>query len=126
MTVFFLLPAVDIGFPFLVIVQVSAKDIQGACRWFFGGLQKPHVHFIHSATALAMITMRAGGDNVGPDMLSAQMTGRYVVHRQIALALSTVLAGIIIAAEHFPSSQLNVWTRSMNLVLQSDDGRTWQ
>jgi hypothetical protein len=44
-----------------------------------------------------------------------------MVHREVALALATVLAGIIVSAKHLTPSQLDVGTWPMNLVLQPDD-----
>jgi hypothetical protein len=44
-----------------------------------------------------------------------------MIHRQAALAFSTVLAGIIIAAKHFAACQFDVWARPMDLTLQPDD-----
>jgi hypothetical protein len=49
------------------------------------------------------------------------MSGSHVVHREVALALSTVLAGIIVSAKHLTASQLDVGAWPMNLVLQPND-----
>jgi hypothetical protein len=49
-----------------------------------------------------------------------------MIYRQVAFTLAAVLAGIIVATENFATCQFNVWARTMNLVLQSDDGRTGQ
>jgi hypothetical protein len=73
-----------------------------------------------------VIAVRARRNDICPDVLPAQVTRHDMVHGQTAFALSTVLAGIIVAAKDFPASQFHVWTRSMNLGLQPDDRRSWQ
>jgi len=116
-----ILPAVDIRLPFLIVVQMPAKDIKRACGRLFRDAQQFHVDFLHFAPALAMIAMGAGSHNVRPDVLAAHMSGSHVVHREVALALSTVLAGIIVSAKHLTASQLDVGAWPMNLVLQPND-----
>lgn len=78
--------------------------------------------FLHSAPTLAVITVRAGSHYICPDMLAAHVARHHVIHRQIAFPLSTVLAGIIIAAKNFAARQLDVRARPVNLVLQPNDG----
>jgi hypothetical protein len=80
----------------------------------------------HPATALAVVTVRASCHNIRPDVLSTQVTRRDVIYGQAALALPAVLTGIIITAKDFPSGQLDMWARPMNLALQSNDGRSGQ
>jgi hypothetical protein len=49
-----------------------------------------------------------------------------MVYGQTAFPLAAILAGIIVAAEDLASGQFDMRTRSMNLGLQPDDGRSWQ
>jgi hypothetical protein len=79
------------------------------------------MNLFHPATPFAMVAVRARGDNIGPNMLTAEVTRRDVIHGQTALALPAVLTGIIVTAKDFPSGQLNMWARPMNLALQSND-----
>ena len=78
------------------------------------------MRLIHPAAALAMVAVRAGSHDVGPTVLAAQVPRRHVIHSQIAFALSTILASIIIAAKDLTAGQFDVWTRPMDLVLQPD------
>jgi len=57
-------------------------------------------------------------------MSSAEMAGQNVIHRQPAVMPPAVLAGIIIAAENFPPSQLDARPRPVDLAFQPDDGRS--
>ena len=116
----FLLPTVDIRLPFLTIIQMPAKDIERARRGLFWNVQQFHMDFFYLASALAMVAVWAGSHNVCPNVLSAQMPWGHVIHSQVALPLSTVLASIIVTAKHLTASQFDVWTRTMNLVLQPD------
>src|SRR5687768_10669066 len=100
---------------------MPAKDIERACGGLFRNAQQLHMYFLYFAPTLAVITVRTGGYNVCPDVLAAHMSRCHVVYRQIALALSTILAGIIIPAKDLTASQFDMWTRPMNLVLQPDD-----
>lgn len=123
MTVFLFcsLPPVDIRFPLLIIVEMSAKDIHGARRRFFGNAHQLHVDLFHPAAALAVVAMRAGRNNVRPDVLSTQVPGCDMIDGQVTLVLPAVLAGIIVPAENLPPCQFDVRTRPMDLVLQPDD-----
>jgi hypothetical protein len=49
-----------------------------------------------------------------------------MIYSQGPITFTTVLAGIIIAAEHLAAGQFDVWTRFVNLRLQPNDGRSWQ
>ena len=82
--------------------------------------------FFHPTTAFAVIAVRAGRHHVSPDVLTAHVPRRDVIDRQVALAFSAILAGIIVATKYFPARQLDVRARPVNLVLQPDDRRTWQ
>src|SRR6266498_1289529 len=117
------LPAVDIRLPFLVLIQMPAKDVHGACRWLIGNTEQFHMHLLHFASTFAVITMRACCHYIRPNVLPTHMTRHDVVYCQAALPLSAILAGIIIAAKNFAAGQLDVWARPMNLVLQPNDRR---
>jgi hypothetical protein len=69
------------------------------------------VYFLHPASALAMVAVGAGSHNVCPDMLTAHVSWGHMIHSQVALALSTVLAGIIVPAKDLTAGQLDVGTR---------------
>jgi len=101
-----------------------AENIHRAGRWFPGNVQQIHVRLLHSTPTFAMVAVWAGSHNVCPNVFPAHMARLHVVHRQPAVALSAILAGIIVAAKDFATRQLDVWARSMNLVLQSNDRRT--
>ena len=78
------------------------------------------MYLFHPASALAVITVGTGRHDIRPDMLTAHMAGRHMIDRKAAIALAAILAGIIVTAKHLAASQLDVRTRSMNLVLQPD------
>jgi hypothetical protein len=80
-------------------------------------MQQFHVNFLHSASSFAMVAGRAGSDDIRPDMLTPQMTRDHMVNGHAPIPFSTILAGIIIAAKHLAASQLDVWARSMHLIL---------
>ena len=129
MTVTFLfesLPAVDVRLPLLIFAQMPAKNVYGTRRRFLWNAHQLHVRLLHPAAALTVIAMGAGCHNVRPDMLAPHMAGCDVIHRQAALALAAILAGIIITAKDLAACQLDVGARPMNLNLQPDDGRTRQ
>lgn len=60
-----------------------------------------HVRFLQSSPTLAMVTCRAGRHQICPLVLPAQMPWDDMVHCQAAIALTAILAGIIIASEEF-------------------------
>lgn len=84
------------------------------------------MHLFHFSPTLTMVAMRTGCYNIRPDMLTAHMTRSYMIHGQVALALSTVLTGIIVAAKNLAARQFDVGAGPVHLVLQPNDGRTWQ
>ena len=99
---------------------MSAKNIESARGRLFRNPQKFHMHFLHPAPAFAMIAVRTGSYYVRPDMQAAHMAWCYMIHSETALALSAILAGIIIPPKDLAACQLDVGTRAMNLVLQPD------
>ena len=100
---------------------MPAENIKCAGRRLLRNPHKFHVYFFHLASALAVIAVGTGSYDICPDMLTTHMTGRHVIDGQVALALSAVLAGIIVPAKDLTASQFDMWTRPMNLVLQPDD-----
>jgi polyisoprenoid-binding protein YceI len=76
------------------------------------------VDFVYFAPTLAVVAMRAGRYDIRPNVLAAQVAWCHVIYSQIALALTAILASIIVAAKDLAASQLDVWTRPMDLVLQ--------
>lgn len=120
------LPAVDIRLPFLIIVQMPAKDIGSTCRRLIRDAEKLHVHFLYPTPAFAVVAVRAGCHHICPNVLAPQVARRHVIHGQITLTFSTILTGIIIAAKDFPACQFDVRPWPVDLVLQADDGRTRQ
>jgi len=115
------LPAVDIWFPLLIVIQMPAEDIQRTRRWLSWNAQQLHMYFLDPASAFAVITVRTGCHDVCPDVLATHVSRSHVIHGQITFALSTILAGIIVPAKHLTASQLDVGARPMNLVLQPND-----
>src|SRR5512139_1742214 len=105
---------------------MSAKDICRAGRRFLGWVQQTHVSLLHLPSPLAMIAVRAGCHDVRPNVLAAKMTRHDMVHRQTAVRLSAVLAGIIVPAKHLAAGQLDMGARPMDLGLQSDHRWTRQ
>jgi hypothetical protein len=85
-----------------------------------------HMDFIHPAPSLTMVAAWARRHDIGPGVLPAEVPWNDVIHGQPTVAFATILAGIIITAKDLSSGQFYVWTRSMNLGLQSYDGRSWQ
>jgi len=73
------------------------------------------------AAAFAVVTARAGGHNIGPDMFSSQVFWENMVHRQIAGVTPTVLAGVTIPAKHLPAGQLDLQARTVDHLIQPDD-----
>jgi len=117
-------PADDIRLPFTIFVQVSAKDICRIRRRFLWDVDQVHVHLFSLSSTLAVIAVRAGCHHVRPNVLAAHVTRDYMVNRQTAITFAAVLAGIIITAEYFAPGQLDVRAWSMNLRLQSNNGRS--
>src|SRR5215213_1480756 len=105
---------------------MSAKYIKSARRRLFGNTQQLHMDLFHAAPSFAVIAVRAGCYNVGPDVLPAHMARRHMVYGEIPLALSAILTSIIVAAKDLTTGQLDVRTWPMNLIFQPDYGRAWQ
>ena len=71
-----------------------------------------------------MVAMSAGSHNVCPGMRTPHVTGDYVVNGQIEGMFSAILAGIIIATEHFAARKFENWARPVHHQVQSDDRGT--
>ena len=71
-----------------------------------------------------MVAGRAGCDHIGPDVFSAHVFGKDMVHGQVAGVTPAVLAGVIIAAKNLPAGQLDLQAWTVDHLLQPDDGRT--
>lgn len=77
--------------------------------------------FIECAAALAMVTGRAGGHDIAPDMLAASMAGVDMIEGQFRYFPTTVLAGVIIPPENLPAGHFIGDARSADHPLQADD-----
>jgi hypothetical protein len=84
------------------------------------------MNFFGFTSALPVVAGRAGGDNVRPDVFSAQMARDHMIDGHPSIAFSAVLTGIIVAAKHLATCQFDVWTRSMHLVLEPNHRRPRQ
>ena len=115
------LPANNKGLTLKIIHEVSPKDIRGIRRRLLRNMCQSHVCFIEPASALAMIAGRASRYHVRPGVFTAHVTRQNMVNRQPSITLSTVLAGIIIAAEDLTARQLHVRARAVHLAVESDD-----
>lgn len=71
-------------------------------------------------SALAMIAGRAGCHEIRPGVFATQMLGLDVIHRQVDGILSTVLAGILIAAEDLTAAKTYLGVGSLHHVMKSD------
>src|SRR5215208_6875828 len=105
---------------------MSAKDIACTGRWFLRHMQEFHMDFFRFASTFPVIAGRAGGHNVRPDMFPAQMARHYMIDGHTTIAFSAVLTGIIVAAKHLAACQFDMWTRTMNLILEPNHRRTRQ
>src|SRR5258705_8371828 len=79
------------------------------------------MRLFHFSSTLAMVAVRACRDDIRPQVPTAHMARDHMIHRQPAIALPTILAGIIITTEDFTPRQFDVRTRSMNLTLKPND-----
>ena len=122
----FLLPTSNELLPFLVLINVTPEDIIGTDWRLFGYLKQVHMDFAQLPSALAMVAIRAGGDNIGPGMIAAHVLGEDMVHSQIVCVASTVLADVAITAKNFPAGQLDLQAGTMDHLLQPDDRRPRQ
>jgi hypothetical protein len=105
---------------------VPAIEINGAGGRLFGRAQQVHVDLLQAAAAFPVVASRAGSHDVRPYVFSALVAGLDMVDRQPAIPASTVLAGIIIAAEDLSARKLNPRPGAVDLFLQPDDGGAWQ
>ena len=120
------LPSVDVWLPLAILVQVSAKNVGRAGGRFLGRVMQVHVRFFGVPSAFAVITSGAGRHHVCPDMLASQVSGSDVIHRQVAILPTAVLAGIIVPSKDLAASQLDARPRSADHILEADDRRPWK
>ena len=118
----FNLPPLDKLFPFSVLVQVAPKNIISVDRRLLWNMEQVHVDFPQLAAALAMVAGRTGGNYIGPDMLSTQVFGQDMVHRQFTSVTPAVLAGVVITAKDLPAGQLDLQAWTVDHLIQADDG----
>jgi hypothetical protein len=86
-------------------------------------MQQVHLRLFDSSTTFAMITVRAGSNQVCPHMFTPQMAWNDMVHGKIRDMLTAVLAGVIIPTQHFSLGQLHLRAWSMDHLFQTNDGR---
>ena len=79
------------------------------------------MRLFHFSAPFAVVAVRARRHDVRPQVLTAHVAWHHMVHRQPAVALSTILAGIIITSEDLSARQFDVGTRPVDLTLQPDD-----
>jgi hypothetical protein len=89
-------------------------------------MKESHVNFFRFASTFPVVAGRAGGDNVRPDVLPAQVARHHMIDRHPPIAFSAVLTGIIVAAKHLAARQFDMWTRSVHLILEPNHGRARQ
>ena len=116
------LPTLDKLLPLGVFFQVAPKNVICAGWRLDRNVQQVHMHLRQLAPALAVVTARAGGYNIGPDMFPAQVFGQNMVHRQHAGVTPAVLAGVIVPAKDLPAGQLDLQARPVDHLVQPDDG----
>ena len=105
----------------MVFRQMLAKNISRVARRFLRQVQQAHMHFLHSTPTFVVVAPGTGCHNIRPDMLATHMAWNYVIDSEATVAFSTILAGIIVATEHLPTCQLDMWARAMHLHLQPND-----
>ena len=115
------LPAVEEGFPFLVLHQKAPKNITGGVRWFKGWVKERHARFAEQPAALAMVAGRTGSCYVAPGVAPAQVAWDDVVYRQAAGAFSAILTGEMVATQHFAAAELDLGTRAVNHLMEAND-----
>ena len=67
-----------------------------------------HLCLLDGSPTFAMIAVRAGSDQVGPDMLATQVAGNDMVDCEIWNMLTAVLADVIIPAQDLAFGQLDL------------------
>jgi hypothetical protein len=82
-----------------------------------------HVCFFGMPAAFAVIASGTGRHHVCPDMLTSQVSGSDVIHRQVAILPTAVLAGIIIPSKDLAPRQLDARPRATDHILKADDRR---
>jgi hypothetical protein len=101
-------------------------EILGRTWWFNRLAQQVHLDLLNCPAAFAVITGRAGCDQILPGVLSSQVAGDDMIYRQGSMALPTVLAGVFIPTEDFPLGQPDSWARPVDHFVQTDNRWFWK
>lgn len=73
--------------------------------------------------ALAGIAFLAAADKVIPRRRAAHSFGYNVVHGKVISPVAAILAGVVIAREYAAPGQLQLWFRTLDMILQSHHRR---
>lgn len=98
------------------------EDVCSISGWLSRDDQQLHVRFFKPSASFAMVAGRTGCDNIRPNVHPTQVTWQDMVNRQVGPLMPTVLAGIIVPAEHLSTAELHVWARAVDHVIEADDG----
>lgn len=82
-----------------------------------------HLSLFNRPTTLTVVAVRAGGYQVGPHMLPAQVARYDVIHSKVGYTLTTILAGEIISAQYLTLAEFDTWAWAVDHFFQTDDGR---
>ena len=104
--------------PFLVAPQMTAESVNGRWPGFDRLARQEHVGFFRPFAPLAPVTLWAGGHQVLPGMAATLAAWDNVIDGQIPRFAATILAGIVIAAQHFPLGQRHARPRPFDHVSQ--------
>src|SRR5437773_9799522 len=85
-----------------------------------------HLRFGERAPALLVIAVAARRDDVLPGVLPAAVAWHHVVERQVVPPLAAVLAGVVVALEHFLARQLHDRARPLHVIGEADDRGGWE
>lgn len=120
------LPAVQEGLPLSVADDIAAKDVFRICARGAGYLAKVHPGLFGGPSTFLVIAIRAGGNDVLPGVIAAQVPGDHVIQGQPAAALSAVLAGVIVAPKDLALVEFNNRAGTLHHVFQTDDRWAWE
>ena len=115
------LPAADERQPLGVLVQVVTVAVGGGGRGFGRLVQQVHAGLLGGAPTLVVVAGGAGGDQVLPGMLAAQVAGDEVIDGEGQGVLPAVLASVVIPAQDFAFGQLDRRARAPDHLIQPDD-----
>jgi len=83
-----------------------------------------HLGLIDGATTFAMIAVRAGSHQVGPNMFPTQVARSDMIHGKIWNMLTAVLTGVVVPAQDLSFGQLHLRAGAVDHFFQADNGRT--